>query len=120
MRNKFLIISLAMSGLAAGQHEIKCDHKCGYNKHPVSKATIHDINCNVSKTYAEVGYHHCIMDNCRYRIHWCKIIPFCEKHRKDLINGDINEKDIDVRVWLHRLSYCEWVLEDMYKKYLVE
>jgi len=122
MRNKFLIISLAMSGFVAGQHEIKCDHECraSNNIHPVSKATIHGVDCNVSKTYFNIGYHHCIMDSCRYRIHECKIIPFCEKHRKDLINNDIKEKDIDVRTWLHYTGYCEYILEDMYKIHLVE
>ena len=109
MRNKFLIISLAMSGLAAGQHEIPCDKKCAYEKEDRGYFR-HQKDCNVTKVWNEEGFHHCVLKECKQRIKRCKPNRawLCKRHTREVINDEnFDFSRIDARYWNFYNDICD-------------
>ena len=93
MKNKFLIISLAMSGLVAGQQAWKnnnfiCNYKCGYNQNEHGN-TIHDPKCNVNLQY-RMTYYLTKKDTCA-AVSCDSLIKhkdyLCKHHTKLVVNG---------------------------------
>ena len=81
MKNKFLIISLAMSGLVAGQQ--KCNYKCGYNQDENGN-TIHHVKCDISINKKDT----CAAISCDSLIKHKNYL--CKYHTKLVVNGKGN------------------------------
>jgi len=92
MRNKFLIIGLAMSGLVA----------CQNNQNSLIK--LNETN----------DYHECIVMKCDSKIDKCKIIasiltPFCDKHIKMIKNNKV--LDVCGDCYRHYINECKELIQ---------
>ena len=81
MKNKFLIISLAMGSIALSQHKIKCSYKCGYNQ-TEDGTTIHHNKCDITKGVTTCREYRC--DSVIKPPHY-----LCITHTKKHLNGEI-------------------------------
>ena len=82
MKSKFLIISLAMSGVLVGQNKIKCNYKCGYNQGENGKV-VHLKGCNKYIQCDTI----CYAKNCGKYVDEC--VFYCKKHKEMILNREI-------------------------------
>ncbi len=81
MKNKFIIIGLAMGSFAFSQQEIRCSYKCGYNQ-AEDGTTIHHKNCDITKGVRTCREYRC--DSVIKSPHY-----LCVTHTKKHLNGEI-------------------------------